>query len=107
MVIEKKDGKYIINRGNATPVILSCNEVSLLVNFVGREGLKSQITDRLDFSIENEDLDMNKYDGTREEFEEEIFEALVDEIDYGNSVSDDDIDDKIADYADSYGMLTY
>lgn len=104
MVIERKDGKYIINRDNEEPVALTCNEVSLLVNYVGHEGLRIQITDRLDDAIENEEIDMSKYDGTREEFEQEIYDALEDKIDCGESVDDDEIDDEISDLASYYDM---
>lgn len=104
MTIERKDGKYIINRDNDEPIALTCNEVSLLVNFVGKEGLRIQINDRLDEAIENEDINMDAYNGTKEEFVEEVFETFEDDIDYGNSVSDDDIDEEIAQLAGYYDM---
>ena len=105
MTIERKDGKYIINRDNEEPVALTCNEVSLLVNFVGKEGLRIQINDRLDEAIENGDCDLSQYEyGDREDFVQEVFEKFENEIDYGNSVDDADIDAEIYDLIDYYNL---
>ena len=106
MEIKKNGNNYIIERNDGTSVELTFNEVSLLVNFFGKEGLRWQIGDRIDFAVEEEGLDLDKYDGTREEFEEEIFVDLEDEVDYGNSVDDNDIDDKIRDLAEYYELYT-
>ena len=104
MEINRIDGRYVINRDDGTEVSLTCNEVSLLVNYVGKEGLRSQIEDRVAFAIENYGLIMEKYEWSYEEFIDEIYTDLEDEIDCGNSVDDDTIDDKIADLGDYYDM---
>lgn len=106
MEIKKNGTNYIIERNDGTSVGLTCNEVSLLVNFFGKEGLRSQIGERLDFAVEEDGLDLDKYEGTRDEFIDEIFVDFEDEIDYGNSVDDSDIDDKIRDLADYYELCT-
>ena len=104
MEIKKNGNNYIIERNDGTSVELTCNEVSLLVNFFGKEGLRAQIADRVDNAIADEGLNLDKYEGTREEFEEEIFVDLEDEIDYGNSVSEEFIDERIRDTADCYEL---
>ena len=104
MKIAKNGPHYLIVKDDGTNTILTCNEVSLLVNFVGKEGLRSQIEDRLS-EAESDWLDLSKYEGTREEFMQEIFDELEDEIDYGNSVSDDEVDERIEDTAGFYGGL--
>ena len=104
MEIKKNGNNYIIERNDGSSVELTCNEVSLLVNQVGKEGLRAQITDRVDNAIADEGLNLDKYEGTREEFEDEIFVDLEDEIDYGNSVSDEFIDERIRDTADYYEL---
>lgn len=104
MEIKKNGHDYIIVRDDGTSVELQCNEVSLLVNFVGKEGLRAQINDRIDFAVDEKGLDLDKYEGTREAFVDEIFADLEDEVDYGNSVDDSDIDDKIRDLADFYEL---
>lgn len=106
MEIKKNGHDYIIERNDGTSVELQCNEVSLLVNFFGKEGLRSQIGECLDFAVEENGLDLDKYEGTREEFIEEIFVDFEDEVDCGNSVDDSDIDDKIRDLADFYELCT-
>lgn len=106
MEIKKNGHDYIIERNDGTSVELQCNEVSMLVNFVGKEGLRAQIADRVDNAIADEGLNLDKYEGTREEFEDEIFVELEDEVDCGNSVSDEWVDDRIRDTADYYGLYT-
>lgn len=100
----KENRTYSIERDDGTVVELTCNEVSLLVNYVGKEGLRAQIADRVDNAIDDEGLNLDKYNGTREEFEEEIFVELEDEIDFGNSVSDEWVDERIRDTASYYDL---
>ena len=105
MTIEKNNGRYVINRDDGTKVSITCNEASLLINYCGKEGLRQQINDRLDDAIENGDCDLSRYeDGDREDFVQEVFEKFEDEIDYGNSVDDDDIDAEIYDLIDYYNL---
>lgn len=104
MKIVKKENNYLILKDDGTTAILSGVEAGLLVNFIGKEGLRCQIDDRLQ-TAEWDWLDISKYPGTREEFIQEIFDELEDEIDYGNSVSDDYIDERIEDTAAFYGGL--
>ena len=104
MTIENINGRYVINRDDGSEVILTCNEVSLLINYCGKEGLRQQINYQLDDVIDNGDCDLEKYDGTREEFVQEVFECFEDEIDYGNSVDDSEISDKIYELVTEYGL---
>lgn len=104
MKIGREGIYYKILKDDGTPIILNCVEVGLLINFVGKENLRAQIEDRVS-DAESDWLDLTQYEGTREEFMQEIFDELEDEIDYGNSVSDDCIDERIADLANFYGNL--
>ena len=104
MKIGREGHYYKILKDDGTPVILTCAEAGLLVNFIGKEGLRSQIDERVEIA-EYDWLDLSKYEGPREDFLQEIFDDLVDEIDYGNSVSDDEIDERICDTAAFYGGL--
>ena len=105
MTIENINGRYVINRDDGSEVILTCNEASLLINYCGKEGLRQQINDLLDDAIENGDCDLSKYEyGDREDFVQEVFEKFEDEIDYGNSVDDDDIDAVIYDLIGYYNL---
>lgn len=103
MKIVKKENHYLILKDDGTPVILTCAEAGLLVNFIGKEGLRCQIDDRLQ-TAEWDWLDISKYPGTRKMFIQEIFDELEDEIDYGNSVSDDYIDERIEDLGTFYNL---
>lgn len=103
MKIVKREHNYLILKDDGTPVILTCVEAGLLINFIGKENLRVQIDERLE-DAECDWLDIAKYNGTRDEFIQEIFEELEDEIDYGNSVSDDFIDERISDLARFYNL---
>ena len=103
MNIKSERTQYIITRDDGTTVNLTGYEVSMLINLVGKEGLRSQIEDRI-AQADGDWIDMNRYPFSREEFVEEIFVDLEDEIDCGNSVDDDTIDDKIADLSSYYEM---
>ena len=103
MKIAKRENNYLIVKNDGTNVILTCAEAGLLINFIGKENLRYQIDDRLQ-TAEWDWLDISKYHGTRDEFIQEIFEELEDEIDYGNSVSDDYIDERISDLAMFYDL---
>lgn len=104
MKIGREGRYYKILKDDGTPVILTCSEAGLLVNFIGKEGLRANIDERVS-AAEEDWLDLSKYEGTRDEFEQEIFDELEEEIDYGNSVSDDEIDERIYDTAAFYGGL--
>lgn len=104
MKIGREGHYYKILKDDGTPVLLTCAEAGLLVNFIGKEGLRANIDERLEIA-ELDWLDISKYEGTRDEFMQEIFDELEEEIDYGNSVSDDEIDERICDTAAFYGGL--
>lgn len=103
MKIAKRENFYLIVKDDNTNVILSCSEAGLLVNFIGKENLRAQIDDRID-EAECDYLDLSRYDGTRKDFAQEIFDELEDEIDYGNSISDEYIDERISDLAAIYNL---
>ena len=103
MNIMKEGSNYLIERNDGVTVVLTCNETSLLLNYVRRENLRDLIDDQVD-SAEADWLDLSKYEYGRDDFIQEIFDALVDEIDYGNPVTDEQVDDQIADLAQFYGL---
>ena len=69
-----------------------------------REGIHNVLQDEIDGGY----LDMDKHEYSREDFEEEVFTDLSEEIEYGNytALSDDGetIREKITDTADYYGI---
>lgn len=103
MNITKEGSNYLINRNDGVTVVLTCNETSLLLTFVRKENLRDLIDGQVD-SAEADWLDLSKYEYTRDDFLQEIFEALEDEIDYGNPVTEEQVDDQIADLATFYGL---
>ena len=103
MKIVKTESHYLIHKDDGTNVILTGCEAGLLLNFIRKETLRDMINDQVN-SAEDDWLDLSKYEFTRDDFIQEIFEALEDEIDYGNNVDEMCIDDKIEDLAGYYGL---
>lgn len=69
-----------------------------------REGIRNTMQDEIDGGY----IDIDRHEYSREDFEEEVFVDLEDEIEYGNytALSDDGktIREKITDLADYYGI---
>lgn len=101
ITFNKEAGIYTIDRGTGT-VDLTANEVSLLVNRFMKDGLRESI-EHIAEKLNGDSIDLDRYPYTREEFIDEIFTDLEDEVDYGN-YPDDDIEEKIIDTADFYEM---
>lgn len=99
------NGIYQISRDNGDSFELTANEVSLLCNQMNKHDLRFRIEDSLR-EMDGDTISLEKYPYTFEELIDEIYVDLEDEVDYGNSVSDDDIEEKILDTADFYEMLT-
>ena len=103
MNISYANGSYTLSREDGTSFTLTANEVSLLSNQMQKHGLRERIEDQLR-EADGDTISLEKYPYSFEELVDEIYLDLEDEIDYGNSVSEEDIDDKIIDTADFYEM---
>ena len=94
---------YSITRKDGTVITLTANEVSLLANQMNKDDLRTRIEDSVKDASEDW-MNMEAYPYSYEEFIDEIYVDLEEEIDYGNPVSDDDINEKIESVADFYEM---
>ena len=101
-LIRNENGTYTFNRGNGA-IDLTASEVSLLVNQFLKMGLRNSIEYKLN-EMNGDTIDLSRYPDTFEELVDEIFVDLEDEIDYGNGVSDEYIEEKIIDIAVYYDM---
>ena len=97
-----ENGTYTLERENGT-IDLTMNEVSFIVNQSNKIGLRDTIED-LCREMDKDTIDLDRYPYTFEEFIDEIFVDLEDEVDYGNMPSEEDIKDKIQDTANFYEM---
>ena len=104
MKIGREGNYYKILKNDGSPVILTVTEAGILVNFVRRENLRELIED-VATSNDGEVWNLDAAPDGRSAFLDEIFSEFEDEIDYGNSVSEDDIYDKIVDLATFYDMM--
>ena len=96
---------YLFEREGIGEIALTANEMSFLFNQFAKIGLRDSIGYKVD-ELNGDQIDLEQYpDGDREAFIDEIFTDLEDEVDYGNMPDDDDIEEKILDTADYYGML--
>ena len=101
-LIRNENGTYTLERENGT-IDLTANEVSFIVNQSNKLGLRDSI-EYLVKEMDGDTIDMTRYPYTYDEFIDEIFTDLEDEIDYGNMPDDDDIREKIHDTANYYEM---
>lgn len=90
-------------KGENRELQLSANELSFIVNQFGKVNLREQIEYKAN-DMNGDTINLELYPYSYEEFIDEIFVDFEDEIDYGNSVSDDDIEEKILDLASFYEM---
>lgn len=85
---------------------LSYADAHLIKTRLLLEDLREAIHNILDEEIDDGYIDMDKHEYTREDFEEEVYEDLADEIEYGNygNLDEDVIRNKIIDTADFYEL---
>ena len=102
-ITRNDNGTYTISNASGT-IQLSMNDASLFLNQFMKNGLRESIEYETR-KADGDTIDMTKYPYTFEEFIDEIFTDMEDEIDYGNYPSDKNIQDKITDTADFYEML--
>ena len=91
---------------NGQEITLSFADAGIIKTRLMLEELKENIHDILLEEIDNGYIDMDKYEWTQEEFEDEIYTDLADEIEYGNYVSEEYIRERITDTAHFYEMDT-
>ena len=101
-LIRNDNGTFTFERENGT-IDLTATELSLIVNQFNKYGLRDSI-EYLVKEMDGDTIDMARYPYTYDEFIDEIFTDLEDEIDYGNMPDDDDIREKIHDTANFYEM---
>lgn len=68
---------------------------------------KQDVRDAIRHTCEDYDGDaisLGSFDGTTEDFIEEVFYRFEDEIEYGNYPTEDDIQNAVLDTADDYGI---
>ena len=97
-----ENNTYTLERENGT-LDLTANEVSFILNQANKIGLRDRIED-LCREMDGDTIDLERYPYTFEEFIDEIFVDLEDEIDFGNIPSEEDIKDTIHDTANFYDM---
>ena len=107
MKITKTDKTYTIERDDGTVVVLSLNEVNLLVNNFNLDTLRDSIEYVVDQMIEDGEIDIDAYEDGKDAFIDEIYECFSDDVEQGCGNPDDDkIKETIYDEAKYYdGML--
>lgn len=101
MEITKDLNGYTISRKDGDTVTLTVNEVNQLVNLFNKDTLRERIQYKVEECAEDW-LDLSLYPYSAEEFIDEIYTDLEDNIDYGEPVSDEYIEEHIADVIGFY-----
>ena len=98
----------IISFDNGETMILSFADAGIIKEQLLLEELRCAITNVIDDEISEGNIDMEKHEGTRDDFETEIFDDLSDDIvcgDYSALCNDGDyIREKVTDLAALYGL---
>ena len=80
---------------------------SALAGVLYEQMTKRNVRDAIRYATEDADGDtiaLGSFDGTIDEFVDEVFSTFEEEIGYGNYPSEEAIADAITDTADSYGI---
>lgn len=80
---------------------------SSLAGILREQLAKMDVRDAIRYTVEDYDGDaisLGSFDGTDEEFIDEVFATFEDEIEVGNYPSEDDIQEAVLDTAESYGI---
>ena len=80
---------------------------SAIAGALSQQIAKQDVRDAIRYTCEDYDGDaisLGSFDGTTEDFIEEVFYRFEDEIEYGNYPTEDDIQNAVLDIADEYGI---
>ena len=81
---------------------------SALAGILREQLARMDVQDAIRYAVEDLDGDiiqLGSYDGTTDEFIEEVYSIFANEIDFGNYPDDDAIQNAIIDTASDYGIL--
>ena len=98
----------VLTLDNGETLTMTFADAGIIKEQMLMQELRCGITNVIDEEIANGYLDINKYEGTREEFEDEIFVDLEDEVSCGDytALCNDGawIREKVEDLADYYDL---
>lgn len=98
----------VLTLDNGETLTMTFADAGIIKEQMLMQELRCGITNVIDEEIANGYLDMNKYEGTREEFEDEIFVDLEDEVSCGDytALCNDGawIREKVEDLANYYDL---
>lgn len=80
---------------------------SALAGVLREQLAKMDVRDAIRYTVEDYDGDaisLGSFDGTTDEFIDEVFSTFEDEIEFGNYPSEDEIQCAVIDTAESYGI---
>lgn len=106
--INHKDpfGKYLtITLDSGEPLVLTASCADLIKSRMLEEDVRASIR----FALEEYDGDviaLGSFDGTEEDFVEEVFDTFTNDIEFGNYPSEDAIQTAVLDVARDYGIRT-
>ena len=103
MKLTRSESFYTIEKDDGSSLILSHEEIRSLYFQIKDDYLREDIL----YNVESYDGDviaLGSYDGTVDEFVDEVHCKLEDAISRGDYISEDDVQDAILDLAESYGI---
>lgn len=100
------DTRFILVLDDGTELALSPAHAGIIKENLILDELRTAIHNILDEEIDSGYIDMDRHEYSREDFEEEVFCDLSDDIECGNyrNLDEDVIREKITDTADYYEL---
>ena len=80
---------------------------SALAGILKEQLLQMDVRDMIRYTVEDYDGDaisLGSFDGTTDEFVDEVYSTFENDIDFGNYPTEDAIQEAVLDTADSYGI---
>jgi len=80
---------------------------SALAGVFREQYVKRDVRDAIRYAcadMDGDDISLGSFDGSEDDFVEEVFSSFEEEIEYGNYPNEDDIKNAIIDTADAYGI---
>lgn len=101
-----------VNRDYSVTLVMEdgsiCSMLAAQAGILREQYEKLSVRDAIRYALDDLDGDqiaLGSYDGTTDEFIDEVFASFEDEIECGNHPDDDAIQDAIIDLANDYGIL--
>ena len=91
--------------GETRTIVFGLSELNFIYREMRKAGFRAFLNETIDATIEDNEIDLSRYDGTREDFADEILSCLENLEDI-ESATEQQIADAVIDTAQFYNLFT-